>query len=119
MKVKRTWILAVFVWLLLVGSGWAQDLDPQIKKFRDGIYAYVGKNLNSNCGIILTQDGVVLIDSGHNPTDSRAILQAVKKLTRCRCASSSTPNPTPIIRPAILSFLQPPLSSPPKAPANR
>ena len=81
MKVKMTWTLAVFVWVLLVGFGWAQDLDPQIKKFRDGIYAYVGKNLNSNCGIILTQDGVVLIDSGHNPTDSRAILQAVKKLT--------------------------------------
>jgi cyclase len=59
----------------------AQDLGPQIKKISDGIYVYVGKNLNSNCGIVLTQDGVVLIDSGHNPTDSRAILEAVKKLT--------------------------------------
>jgi cyclase len=29
----------------------------------------------------LTEEGVVLIDSGHNPTDSRAILAAVKKLT--------------------------------------
>jgi cyclase len=59
----------------------AQDLGPQIQKIKDGIYVYVGKNLNSNCGIILTQEGVVLIDSGHNPTDSRAILAAVKKLT--------------------------------------
>jgi cyclase len=41
----------------------------------------VGKEFNSNCGIILTQEGVVLIDSGHNPTDSRAILDAVRKLT--------------------------------------
>ena len=56
MEVKRTWTLTVFVWVLLVGSGWAQDLDPQIKKFKDGIYVYVGKNLNSNCGIILTQE---------------------------------------------------------------
>ena len=56
-------------------------------KFGDGIYAYVGKNFKSNTGIILTQDGVVLIDSGHEPTDSRAVLDAVKKLTRCRCAS--------------------------------
>src|SRR2546422_3865265 len=59
----------------------AQDLGPQFQKFREGVYAYVGKNLNSNCGIVLTQEGVVLIDSGHNPTDSRAILAAVKKLT--------------------------------------
>src|SRR4029077_6459825 len=41
----------------------------------------VGKNFNSNCGIVLTQEGVVLIDSGHNPTDSRAILAAAKQLT--------------------------------------
>src|SRR5215470_17389172 len=59
----------------------AQDLGPQIQKFGDGIYAYVGKNFKSNTGIILTQDGVVLIDSGHEPTDSRAVMEAVKKLT--------------------------------------
>ena len=65
----------------MAGSALAQDLGPQIEKLTDGVYVYVGKNFNSNCGIILTQDGVVLIDSGHNPTDSRAVLEAVKKLT--------------------------------------
>ena len=65
----------------MAGSAFAQDLGPQIEKLTDGVYVYVGKNFNSNCGIILTQDGVVLIDSGHNPTDSRAVLEAVKKLT--------------------------------------
>src|ERR1043165_7031676 len=59
----------------------AQDVGPQIKKIKDGIYVYVGKNLNSNCGIVVTQEGVVLIDSGHNPTDSREIAAAVKKIT--------------------------------------
>ena len=42
----------------------AQDLGPQFKNFGAGIYVYVGKNFKSNTGIILTQDGVVLIDSG-------------------------------------------------------
>ena len=74
-------ILAVGISLLFVPALSAQDLGPQIKKVKDGIYVYVGKEFNSNAGIILTQDGVVLIDSGHNPTDSRAILDAVKKLT--------------------------------------
>src|SRR6059036_75079 len=81
MKEKPALVLAAIISLLLVRSIEAQDLGPQIKKFKDGIYVYVGKELNSNCGIVLTQEGVILIDSGHNPTDSRAILAAVKKLT--------------------------------------
>jgi cyclase len=59
----------------------AQDLGPPFQKFGDGIYAYIGANHKSNTGIILTKDGVVLIDSGHEPTDSRAVAAAVKKLT--------------------------------------
>src|SRR5437870_5416453 len=81
MKAKPALVLAAIISLLLVRSIEAQDLGPKIKKFKDGIYVYVGKELNSNCGIVLTQEGVILIDSGHNPTDSRAILAAVKKLT--------------------------------------
>ncbi len=79
MKLELT--LAVIVSFLAAGLASAQDLGPQIRKLEDGLYVYVGKNFNSNCGIVLTQEGVVLIDSGHNPTDSRAILEAVRKLT--------------------------------------
>jgi cyclase len=73
--------MAVFAGLSLSGPALAQDLGPQIKKLAEGVYVYVGKNWNSNTGIVLTQDGVVLIDSGHAPTDSRAVMAAVKKLT--------------------------------------
>jgi len=81
MKIKLMPILAATFSLLFGRVLSAQDLGPQIKKIKDGIYVYLGKEFNSNCGIILTQEGVVLIDSGHNPTDSRAILDAVRKLT--------------------------------------
>lgn len=81
MKTKLVMILAAGLSLLFVHVLSAQDLGPQIKKIKDGIYVYVGKEFNSNAGIVLTQEGVVLIDNGHNPTDSRAILDAVKKLT--------------------------------------
>jgi len=60
---------------------WAQDLGPQFKKIKEGIYVQSAREANSNAGIIVTQEGVVLVDSGHNPTDSRAVLEAVKKLT--------------------------------------
>jgi cyclase len=81
MRKKLALAIAALIGVFVVRDGAAQDLGPQIKKFKDGIYVYVGKDLNSNCGIVLTQEGVVLIDSGHSPTDSRAILAAVKKLT--------------------------------------
>ena len=81
MRTKLALALALSVSLLTVRSLAAQDLGPNIRKIKDGIYVYVGNNLNSNAGIVLTQEGVVLIDSGHNPTDSRALLAAVKKLT--------------------------------------
>lgn len=81
MKIKFSAVLLAAALCISAAPLAAQDLGPQIKKITDGIYVYVGKNLNSNCGIVLTQEGVVLIDSGHNPTDSREILAAVKKLT--------------------------------------
>ncbi len=80
MKVT-TAALAISVAFVSGGLASAQDLGPQIQKLADGVYVYVGKNFNSNTGIILTQDGVVLVDSGHAPTDSRAVMDAVKKLT--------------------------------------
>jgi cyclase len=81
MPIRATSILAISASFALTGAAAAQDLGPQIKKLADNVYVYVGKDFNSNAGIIVTTDGVVLVDSGHNPTDSRAIAAAVKKLT--------------------------------------
>jgi hypothetical protein len=49
------------------------DLGPHFLKVRDGIYVYgrddiQGRDPTSNCGIIVTQEGVVLIDSGPQPS---------------------------------------------------
>ena len=59
----------------------AQDLGPHFKKIKDGIFVYAAKLNDPNCTIIQTQDGVVLIDSGNNPTDSLAVMKAIKQLT--------------------------------------
>jgi cyclase len=73
--------LFVFYFLFVACHLLAQDLGPHFKKIKDGIYVYAQKPADSNAGIILTQEGIVLIDSGHNPPDSQAILKAVKQLT--------------------------------------
>lgn len=73
--------LFVFYFWFVASHLLAQDLGPHFKKIKDGIYVYAQKPADSNAGIILTQEGIVLIDSGHNPPDSQAILKAVKQLT--------------------------------------
>ena len=81
MKPKLTLAVAASLCFVVACVAQAQDLPPNIKKIKEGIYVYVGSNFNSNCGIVVTQEGVVLIDSGHSPTDSRVIFDAVKKIT--------------------------------------
>jgi cyclase len=81
MKPKPTVVIAAFLSIALAALAYSQELPPNVKKIKEGIYVYVGNNFNSNCGIVVTQEGVVLIDSGHNPTDSIRILDAVKKIS--------------------------------------
>jgi cyclase len=82
MKIRAGAVLfSVFYLLLTTSHLSAQDLGPLFKKMKDGIYVYTGKPSESNCTIILTQEGVVLIDSGNIPVDSQAVMKAVKQLT--------------------------------------
>jgi len=87
MKSTRLLIrLLSLLWLFSVIPAAAQDLGRHFQKIRDGIYIYSiddlpGRDPTSNCGIIVTDDGVVLIDSGPNPPDSLIIFKAVKQLT--------------------------------------
>jgi cyclase len=72
---------AIFASIGLVVAASAQDLGPQVRKLDEGVYVVVGKNYFSNSGIVLTQDGVVVIDTGQSPIESREIMEVVKKLT--------------------------------------
>src|SRR5262245_55505156 len=119
MRIKAVAVLDTLIGFVTSASAFAQDLGPQIMKFGNGIYAYVGKNFKSNTGIILTQDGVVLIDSGHDPTDSRAVMDAVKKLTPMPVRFLIDTSRIPITRPVILSSHRRLPSSPRPGQASR
>ena len=76
-------LTAVFsVCIALVASSLAaQDFGPSVRKIRDGIYVYAAKEVDANVSIIQTRDGVVMIDTGQTPADSRAVAEILKKLT--------------------------------------
>ena len=92
MNVKRV-LMALAIGLAIVSDVAAQDLFAQglgssFRKVKDGIYVFVGKvrvppdpERDSNVGVIVTQDGVVLIDTGENPFEARKVQAEIKKLT--------------------------------------
>jgi cyclase len=73
--------LVIFAFLAFTSFASAQDLGPRVQKLADGVYVHTGKGFESNSGIILTEEGVVVIDTGQNPIESRDIMDTVKKLT--------------------------------------
>jgi len=74
-------VLAIVASLVFTGSARPQDLGPRVKKLADGVYVHTGNGFDSNSGIILTDEGVIVIDTGQNPIESRDIMATVKKLT--------------------------------------
>ncbi len=79
---RRSFIPVVVAYVTAFApSAGAQDLGPQFREIKEGIYVQSAREVNSTAGIILTEEGVVVIDSGHTPIDSRAVMEAVKKLT--------------------------------------
>ena len=81
MKTKLIIVLATIFFFSALESLFAQDLGPQFKKVSEGIYVYAAVLNEANSTIVLTQDGVVLIDTGQSPKDSHVVMAAVKKLT--------------------------------------
>src|SRR5262249_45289525 len=83
MGIKTAGAGAIFASCTFIGATGAQDLDlgPQVKKLADGVYVHTGRGFESDSGIILTQDGVIVIDTGQNPYESRNIWATVRNLT--------------------------------------
>jgi len=68
--------------IALASMASAQDLGPNFRTIKEGIYVQSAREVNSTVGIVLTTEGVVLIDTGQTLVDSRQVADAVKKLTR-------------------------------------
>lgn len=82
MKV-RMGFSALFVTALLCAgfAAQAQDLGPGFHKIKDGIYTFAPDQGTTTCSFVVTEAGVVMIDSCNSPLDSRRMAAAIKKVT--------------------------------------
>jgi cyclase len=52
-----------------------------LQKLADGVYAFVGKRNDANAMVIVTTQGVVLVDTGNNPPETRILRQDIAAVT--------------------------------------
>jgi len=77
--------LSLLFWLYALPASAAEDpssFNALLKKLAEHVYAYIGKGGHwANAGFIITREGVVVIDTGQTPDDSRRILAEISRLT--------------------------------------
>jgi glyoxylase-like metal-dependent hydrolase (beta-lactamase superfamily II) len=87
---KSLWLIGA-VSTLMTQLSWAEPVKVQFEKVADQVYAYIGEmgdrtpdnyGLNSNHGLIVTDKGAVLIDSGASYTAAKALETAVSHITK-------------------------------------
>jgi glyoxylase-like metal-dependent hydrolase (beta-lactamase superfamily II) len=75
-------LLSIFAALIFSASALsAQELGPGFHKIKDGIYTFAPDQATTTCSFVVTEVGVLMIDSCNSPLDSRRMAAAIKKVT--------------------------------------
>src|SRR5258706_157964 len=53
----------------------------EFKKVADDVYAFVGKRNDANALVVVTAQGVVLVDTGNNPPETRILQGFIRSVT--------------------------------------
>ncbi len=87
---KPQWLMGA-VALLATQVSLAEPIEVKFEKVAENVYAYIGQTvdrtkdnygLNANYGLVVTDKGSVLIDSGASYTAAKQLEQAVEKVTK-------------------------------------
>jgi cyclase len=81
MKIRFCMLSAIAALILGASALFAQELGPGFTKVKDGIYVFAPDATTTTCSFVVTQEGVVMIDSCNSPVDSRRMLATIKKVT--------------------------------------
>jgi cyclase len=73
--------LAALVALVPHAAGAVTGDTAELRKVADDVYAFVGKRNDANALVIVTRQGVALVDTGNNPPETRALRDFVRSLT--------------------------------------
>ena len=75
-------LLAIALAALLACAALAVTGDrAEFRKVADDVYAFVGKRNDANALVVVTAQGVVLVDTGNNPPETRILQGFIKSVT--------------------------------------
>lgn len=78
---KRPFVLALLVNLIVLAYVQAAFAAPELKTLAPGVYAFVGGEGKTNSGFIVTEKGVVVIDTQGPPELARLLREKIKETT--------------------------------------
>src|SRR5919197_4759471 len=70
--------------LIAIAPQVAHAITPEkaeFKKIDDDVYAFVGKLNDANALVVVTAQGVVVVDTGNNPPETRLLQNFIKSVT--------------------------------------
>lgn len=81
MLALRFILTMALVFLLCTSSHAVTGDEAEFVKVADGIYAFIGKRNDANALVIVTTEGVVLVDTGNNPPETRKLQEFIRSVT--------------------------------------
>ncbi len=81
---RRLALTALLLGAMLFSGGAARAITgetAELKQLADGVYAFIGKRNDANAMVIVTGEGVVLVDTGNNPPETRILQKLIQSVT--------------------------------------
>src|SRR4051812_20779800 len=80
MRAKRILTIAVALLVPHAAIGITGD-KAEFRKVGDDVYAFIGKRNDANALVVVTAQGVVLVDTGNNPPETRMLRSYIRSVT--------------------------------------
>jgi glyoxylase-like metal-dependent hydrolase (beta-lactamase superfamily II) len=81
MKTLKLVAFLVFVVIAPQASFALTGEKAEFRKIADDVYAFIGKRNDANAMAIVTNEGVILVDTGNNPPETRRLQGFIKSVT--------------------------------------
>src|SRR5215208_5210865 len=81
----RQWLLSSMMAAVMVALATSAHAitgeKPEFKEVADDVYAFIGKLNDANALVVVTSQGVVVVDTGNNPPETRLLQQFIRSVT--------------------------------------
>ncbi len=81
---RKVLAIAALAWIVSspLRLGAVTPEQPEFRKLAEDVYVYIGKLNDANAMVVVTSQGVVVVDTGNNQPETRNILKHIQAITK-------------------------------------